>query len=309
MAKLEKFLIEKTKNDPKIVWPILFKRFIDDGFGITKGSKSDVEYWIAEFNKLVKSIEIDKYKYGPKVEFMDIVIFKGGRFFKNGFFDIKLFQKEQNKYAYIPQKSNHRKHTIKNYVLNELKRYVKFNSNKLTFLRLRNKFFDRLRNRGFAKYKLGKLFSVISYSSRKTLLYKNDPVQISNVVQETEAETRLVHMAEMIFSQEIEVEAEAEDHTDRATESKLISSKVKVGFSICSKKKEKEKSKSDFSLCMALPGECNEFKDKIASIFNEEFCKFCHRSKRFKDCFEKLKIEAIYRNEAKIGNYVSKTKI
>ena len=38
LAKLEKFLKEITKNDPKMVWPIIFKRFIDDGFGITKGS-------------------------------------------------------------------------------------------------------------------------------------------------------------------------------------------------------------------------------------------------------------------------------
>ena len=44
LAKLENFLKEKTINDPKIVWPILFKRFIADGFGITRGSKKDVEY-------------------------------------------------------------------------------------------------------------------------------------------------------------------------------------------------------------------------------------------------------------------------
>ena len=49
---------EKTINDPKIAWPILFKRLIDDGFGITKASKKDVEYWISEFNNLVKSINI-----------------------------------------------------------------------------------------------------------------------------------------------------------------------------------------------------------------------------------------------------------
>ena len=109
-------------------------------------------------------------------------------------------------------------------------------------------------------------------------------MQISNIVQETEAETRLVHMANMIFSQEIEVVAEAEDHTDRATESKLISSKDKVGFLICSNKKEYEKAKSVFSLCMALPGECNEFKDKIAAIFNDDFSKFCHHSKILGGC-------------------------
>ena len=107
-----------------MVWPIFFKRYIDDGFGITKGSKSNVEYWILEFNKLVKSIKIDKFKYGPRVEHMDLTIFKGNRFSQSGLFDIKIFQKPQNLYAYIPQKSNHKKLTIKNIVVNELKRYV-----------------------------------------------------------------------------------------------------------------------------------------------------------------------------------------
>ena len=32
LAKLEKILKEKTKNDPKMVWPLLFRRYIDDGF-------------------------------------------------------------------------------------------------------------------------------------------------------------------------------------------------------------------------------------------------------------------------------------
>ena len=35
LAKLEKFLKEKTKNNPKMVWPIVFKKNMDDGFGIT----------------------------------------------------------------------------------------------------------------------------------------------------------------------------------------------------------------------------------------------------------------------------------
>jgi hypothetical protein len=53
----------------------------------------------------VKPIVTDKYKYGPKVEFMDIVIYKSNRFFTEGFFDKKIFQKQQNKYAYISQKA------------------------------------------------------------------------------------------------------------------------------------------------------------------------------------------------------------
>ena len=131
LAKLEKILKEKTINDPLMVWPIFFKRYIDDGFGITKGSKANVEYWIKEFNNLVESIKIDKFKYGSRVDFMDLTIFKGNRFYRKGLFNVKIFQKEQNLYAYIPQKSNHKKHSIRNFVVNELKLYVKYNSEKL----------------------------------------------------------------------------------------------------------------------------------------------------------------------------------
>ena len=47
LAKLEKILLEKCKTNKKLVWTILFRRFIDDGliFGITKGSRLEFEYW------------------------------------------------------------------------------------------------------------------------------------------------------------------------------------------------------------------------------------------------------------------------
>ena len=58
LVKLEIILKEKSINDPKMFWPIFFKRYIDDGFGITKASRENVEYWIQEFKKRVKSIKI-----------------------------------------------------------------------------------------------------------------------------------------------------------------------------------------------------------------------------------------------------------
>ena len=79
LAKLEKKSEGKTKNDPTMVWPILLRQYTDDGFGIPKGSKTNLEYWISEFNKSVESIVIDKFKHGPKVEYMDLVIYKGNR--------------------------------------------------------------------------------------------------------------------------------------------------------------------------------------------------------------------------------------
>ena len=95
MAKLEKILKEKCFANPKLIWPVFYVRFIDDGFGITKGSRQDVEYWIAEFNKLVQSIIIDKYTYGTQVAFMDLFIYKSDRFRKYGKFDINIFKRHR----------------------------------------------------------------------------------------------------------------------------------------------------------------------------------------------------------------------
>ena len=43
MATQENLLKEKCKINKKIIWPLLFKRFIDDGFGIAKANKHEFE--------------------------------------------------------------------------------------------------------------------------------------------------------------------------------------------------------------------------------------------------------------------------
>ena len=93
MATLENLLKEKCKTN-KIGWPLLFKRFIDDGFGITIASKTEFEMWVNKFNALRETITIDKFKYGNEVDFMDLLIFKGDNFQDNGKFDISVFQKD-----------------------------------------------------------------------------------------------------------------------------------------------------------------------------------------------------------------------
>jgi hypothetical protein len=83
---------------------------------------------------------------------------------------MKLYQKEENIYAYIPFKSVHQDHTIVNFVIEELHRYVKCNSNKLYFLKDKLSFYNRLRDRGYKKTFLNKNFRKVSYESRMELL-------------------------------------------------------------------------------------------------------------------------------------------
>ena len=59
-----------------MIWPSLWRRFIDDGFGVSKGHKKDVEYFIHKFNLMVNTIKIDKFEFGDMVPFLDLCIYK-----------------------------------------------------------------------------------------------------------------------------------------------------------------------------------------------------------------------------------------
>ena len=61
---------------------------------------------------------------------------------------------------YIPSKSGHQKHTIRNFISGELRWYGRICTQEISFLRIRNKFFKRLRvgdtKNSFWKDSLGK---------------------------------------------------------------------------------------------------------------------------------------------------------
>ena len=102
---------------------------------------------------------------------------------------------------YIPFRSFHQRHTIKNYVWGELKRYVRYNTEGKNFTKLKTRFFLRLRNRGFKKYLLKKLFQHVTYSQRNELLNSkvSSPIICDSITLQ-EAETRIIREGEEIFN-------------------------------------------------------------------------------------------------------------
>ena len=208
-----------------------------------------------------------------------MVIFKGNRFHEKVFFDTKIYQKEQNLYAYIPQKSFHRKHTSKNYVLNKLKRYVKYNSEKLGFLKLRNKFFDRLRNRGFRKFSFAKMFSAVSYMARDKYLSSKDKIY-SAVVQETQVEMALDEVAEGIFQDHLKPDQNKRKKSGLQARKGSFLQQIRL----CLFKQlwvKQQNRKKDYSLGFVFPGNCVEIHREIKQIFNEEMEKSCKTSPAF----------------------------
>ena len=51
--------------------------------------------------------------FGNHVAYMDLYIFKGNEFYETGKLSIKVYQKPENRYMYIPYKSAHPRHAIK----------------------------------------------------------------------------------------------------------------------------------------------------------------------------------------------------
>ena len=89
MLEEELYIICKEKN---IIWPKMFKRFIDDGFGVIKSNKKEFSIRVNEFNCLRENIFIDKWQFGNNVAFMDLQIFKGENFYNGGKLSIKYIK-------------------------------------------------------------------------------------------------------------------------------------------------------------------------------------------------------------------------
>ena len=156
-------------------------------------------------------------------------------------------------------------------MVHELQRYVKFNSEKLWFLKLRNKFFDRLRNRGFNTLSLNKFFALVSYASRDKYLYNNDNIY-SNVIQETEAEKALEELAEETFQDHLasSIPNQTEEDPRGIVKIGTILPKDKVGFFDHLTELQNKKPTKDYSLGCIFPGECYGFSKDIQDIFKEE---------------------------------------
>ena len=71
---------------------------------------------------------------------------------------------------YVPAKSGHTKHTIKNFILSELKMYVRYNTVEHIFFKIRNAYIASLRNCGYKKVPLKILLRCVQFADRMNLL-------------------------------------------------------------------------------------------------------------------------------------------
>ena len=102
---------------------------------------------------------------------------------------------------YIPMKSGHQKQTIHNFILGELRRYIRCSTQEFNFLKMKNKFFKRLRLRGYKKLFLKRLFRKVKHSLR-ILLLKFPPTNVTEKKFYSERkENEILENAEQTFQE------------------------------------------------------------------------------------------------------------
>lgn len=167
LHKLESKVIARSK-----VKPLFYKRYIDDLMMLWPATEeAELNNFLNLFTEIAPSITFSSVVVdSTSINFLDLVIFKGERFISKNILDIKVHQKELNKYLYIPFNSFHSHSLKKGFIKAELIRYIRNSSSFENYVAIRNLFFERLRARGYPATTLVEWFTQVTFADRESFL-------------------------------------------------------------------------------------------------------------------------------------------
>ncbi len=172
---------------------LLHLRYIDDGLIIWKGSQGALQYWLSNLNGFDPNIKITWTISDASVDFLDLTLFKGNRFQATGHLDSRCYQKPMNMYLYLPFISHHTTATKKAFIHSELHRMLARTTDPQDFISIYNKFYQRLRARGYPVQFLRPIFAKVSHHHRKdtvSRLREKNPASTKPLVFKAKYEPR-----------------------------------------------------------------------------------------------------------------------
>ena len=169
LTMLEIETIDLCLRNPLFTAPLYYRRYIDDLFAIFTNLFS-AKFFMKIFSSRRNSIKFEGGDIGPSGIMLDMKIYKGPRFAATGVFDITIYQKEANKYLYIPYFSFHPKENFISFILSEINRYGLCCTNDSDFQAVKILFYQRLIDRAYPIDFLEPLFN--NNPTRQMLLNK-----------------------------------------------------------------------------------------------------------------------------------------
>ena len=182
IANIYMFALEKALLDPLSIKPLLYRRYIDDIIMIIKREdKQGIEPYLSEITRNIPSIRFTTKDSAKQIEFLDLLIFKGRRFLDRNIFDIKTYEKELNKYLYIPRSSGHPIALKKSFIKAETIRHARNCSDILDFNNQIEKFKSRLMARGYKSLFIDKILVEVDYKDRENYIAGIERQRVNNI--------------------------------------------------------------------------------------------------------------------------------
>lgn len=173
MAEIEEKALSTWKTCPP---PLIWSRFLDDVFLVWEHGEENLALFVQHLNSILPSITLTISHSLQQVDFLDITVFKGPRFDREGVLDIRPFSKPMASFAYLHYRSCHAPWIFKNIVRGEAIRALRNSSSSETFEREVSKLLTRFVNRGYPKSFVLSALEDVSFSTRTSRLSeKSDP--------------------------------------------------------------------------------------------------------------------------------------
>jgi len=166
MNMIERDTVKRFKEPNTL---LLYKRFIDDIFAIIKKDNEKIKQLQMDLNNICHNIKLTWTEPSYQTDFLDITIILDHT---KSTIETTTYQKNLNKYLYLPYHSFHRPSMKTGFIKGEAIRYTRNCSRKKDFNRMIALFTIRLQRRGYPLSLIKSTLKSIQYSDRNKYLTK-----------------------------------------------------------------------------------------------------------------------------------------
>ncbi|VDH93261.1 Hypothetical predicted protein [Mytilus galloprovincialis] len=156
-------------------------RFRDDGFFIyNEGTDDEIAQFFEHANRQHALLKFTHEKSQTKMQFLDVLVFKGPRFRETGILDLTTFRKKTENYQYLERSSCHPSSTFRGIIKGEMLRFKRCTNDPVDLQTQYALFSERLIKRGYPKNEIKTVMQEVTAKQRKdTLMVKPKSVLMS----------------------------------------------------------------------------------------------------------------------------------
>ncbi len=168
MGKLESAALNNWSGTQPLIW----LRYIDDILTLFPGTEEELQQLLTHLNAQLNTIKFTLESSRHKIDFLDVTLFKGERFYSTGCLDIRPYSKAIDPHSYLHFSSAHPKGNAKGVVRAEVIRTLRRSCSPQIFAQGLTNLTTWFQNRGYPSKLLKDVMAEISFEERQDRLHQ-----------------------------------------------------------------------------------------------------------------------------------------